>query len=431
MSLFLPTTALPLSQLHWHGANWLLRQCSLRRRAELLPYLLARYAVLDWWEDQLAADWEYDQVGFWPEQNPQTSETSLDWGERPEILELIAVADLTLAGSRVLLCLVDAQAQLSVETALLHSLVGASLCLAVSVDLAQQQVQLLGFLSTAALLHKAQGEPICRIQASELEPMFCFADRLGEPAALPEALPALTPAQQQQAVHSLSQRYASPFEVFDAHLAVQVLRDLAVCQQVLTVRCLSEQLAAVKPTQVRQPVARAVINLNSWLQNQLDEVAASLHWVLLPPLVSSNLRSRASLPQITDPASSLSHLFADLRRQGVRVPQTSGGARHDLSLGSLQLRLYVLTWRVSAEEWSLLAVLGGQQLGQLLPTALLLQVEDRDGLVAENSPSQPSEQPMWLQVISERGETISLKVSLVGGDGKPRPLEQHFSFTFE
>ncbi|MBD2102176.1 DUF1822 family protein [Leptolyngbya sp. FACHB-261] len=430
MSLSLLGLTLPLRPLHWHRANQLLRQCSQRRRAELLPYLLARCAVLDWWEDQQGG-WDEAENSDWLPVFNDSLATELSWSERPEILELVSLADLNLANSRVLLCLAKAQT-LSVEIPLLRDLLGASFCLGVAVDESKQQVQLLGFLSAAAVLRRAGEQLTYSFDVSDLEPMLYFADRLGEPAPAAAVLPALSPEQQQEAVQSLSQRYASPFEMFEPGLAIQVLQDATVCRQVLAVRCLSEQLA--------QPLARAheavqqrpAINLSHWIQNQLDEAAQALHWLLLPPL-ASGVRSRSTLVR-PDASDTLTSLFADLRRQGIRVPQSSGGASHDFSLGSLRLRLYILTWMVSDQEWSMVAVLGPQQPGQLLPAELLLRVEDQQGLVDEHFPRQPSQEPLWLQVIPEVGETILLKVALggiqVSPSGRLRSLVQEFPLTF-
>jgi hypothetical protein len=119
------------------------------------------------------------------------------------------------------------------------------------------------------------------------------------------------------------------------------------------------------------------INVGRWLRQELDRVAQTLNWVLLPPL--------SALRTSTEPASLI---VTQLERIGIQVPAEACSGYQDLNWAELRLRLYGVAWRqTSAEltpEWSLVIVLAAQP-EHHLPSGLQLRISDLSNVLVERT----------------------------------------------
>lgn len=129
----------------------------------------------------------------------------------------------------------------------------------------------------------------------------------------------------------------------------------------------------------------AAINAARWINNQLDQAAQDLAWVLLPPSAGMAMRSlRFSSEQ-------LGEVMADLMQRGeIAVPPQVGHAYRDIQLGEAQLRLYAVTWELpnvnASTGWILLLILGTPT-GSRMPSEVRLQVRDQTQLLADVTPA--------------------------------------------
>jgi hypothetical protein len=136
-------------------------------------------------------------------------------------------------------------------------------------------------------------------------------------------------------------------------------------------------------------LSQRIVNVRLWLQDELDEVAQSLSWILLPApaLATASLRS-LSVSAGESPTEVFEAIITELRGMGMEIPPQARGAYRDLSLAEADLRLYAVTWPLPApgiSEWTLLLVLGAQP-GSDLPFGLKLQVREMSA-VSQDEPT--------------------------------------------
>ena len=168
-------------------------------------------------------------------------------------------------------------------------------------------------------------------------------------------------------------------------------------------------------------VAKTAINVKSWLSNELDRLAQSLSWTLLPPpaFASSGLRdlevvSRESLPE------EFAAIITQLRSTGEDIPEDARGACQDFNLANHALRLFAVIWTVEetegVREWGLLLVLGAQP-DSYLPQGLKLELKESETILDEKIVSEDTTNSyIYTQVIGELDEQFTVNIILANGD---------------
>lgn len=166
------------------------------------------------------------------------------------------------------------------------------------------------------------------------------------------------------------------------------------------------------PIAAPQPVriAQRPINASRWLVNQLDQVAAELSWVLLPPAPSWAMRSRMRFP-----LAQLDRVMTELiNRNEIELPPQIGHAYQDLQLGEPTLRLYTVVWELSRPDeppaWVLLLILGTPT-GAPLPTGASLQVSDQTKPLGEPVFASNRHPHLYMQVSGEQHEQFYITVT--------------------
>lgn len=164
-----------------------------------------------------------------------------------------------------------------------------------------------------------------------------------------------------------------------------------------------------QPTQTRDS-----INVGRWLLNQLDAVADSLAWTLMPPLAPAT-----ALRSMRTPVEQLEDILRDLRPTGVNIPPNARGAYTDLQTMGLPFRLYALTWTLvepHPPEWTLFLFLGPAPGAQLLPGTRLI-VRDATAVLAEQTLAQGNESGfLYAQAIGTWDEAFTATVELPNGN---------------
>ncbi|QAU07449.1 hypothetical protein XM38_053200 [Halomicronema hongdechloris C2206] len=192
--------------------------------------------------------------------------------------------------------------------------------------------------------------------------------------------------------------------------------DTAPEELLLYLSCLDPaQLAA--PSLVR-PAAEDIhpgatdrpINVGRWLQDQLDAMAASLAWTLLPPLVPTTAGLRS-------PSETLTAMLEELEPT-LPVPETAEGPTPDLQRFGLPFRLYALTWTLfesATPEWSLLLLLGPVD-GRQLPAGIRLMLQDQHTILVDQTLSTDADATyLYGQVIGTWEEEFMATVQLPSG----------------
>jgi len=157
---------------------------------------------------------------------------------------------------------------------------------------------------------------------------------------------------------------------------------------------------------------QGVINTGLWLRQQLDPLAQSLAWTLLPP---PQLASAMRTTTLED----FGPLLQSLDDRGLSLGVGAAAAYHDVSWAGGGLRLYALSWALPGTtgdpEWTLLVIVGPQP-GQPRPQGGGLQISDDESrLVERYFGDDGDDEYLYAQVIGSWQEAF--QVSLQFPDG--------------
>lgn len=144
------------------------------------------------------------------------------------------------------------------------------------------------------------------------------------------------------------------------------------------------QPVETQPASYTQSLIQAAVNVGYWLQDELDDIARQLNWVLLPPLGAMRGEHPATPFRLLD-ASILQEtdvIYKQLIRDGVKIPSGARCAYNDLHLANNPLRLYAVTWPIGADEWALLLILKIQST-YTTDRAIKLCVNDQTQMLVE------------------------------------------------
>jgi hypothetical protein len=189
--------------------------------------------------------------------------------------------------------------------------------------------------------------------------------------------------------------------------------------------------------QILQRLTQPSINFALWLRDELDEVAKSLSWVLLPPTALSGFRSSYQ-EQVYEAKSSFSFpeplqnkdintifvLQKFLQEVGVWVPSEARTSYKDFELAKNSLRLYAVTWlsepASTPDNWTLLLILG-QRIGNKLPDKIKLCIYDEQQMLDEQVQGDNLTH-LYSEIVGQGNEKILVEVSLESGETFIFPL---------
>jgi len=162
------------------------------------------------------------------------------------------------------------------------------------------------------------------------------------------------------------------------------------------------------------------INIRRWLQNELDEVAQQLSWVLLPPIASEgSLRIKAKARQQPSFTEDFDEIIKQLVRKGMTLPVDTRAAYQNMMIGTVAARLYAVAGAIiTAEqppEWSLLVILG-PKLQRQLPRGTQLQVSDRTEVLVQQILSDQTEDGyLFAQIVGTWEEQFVVTLTVPDG----------------
>ncbi len=208
----------------------------------------------------------------------------------------------------------------------------------------------------------------------------------------------------------LENTYQVPLSLFDDQ-SERLLLYLQHLEPVLETVNASQPEAIAELPQVN--MTELILNTGLWLQSQLDEIAQTLAWQLLPtwqPNYASALRS---------PATELQTIVSEVARLTVDIPAHARAAYQDFQLGDRHLRLYAAVWangdRAENPEWSLLLVLGSQSSNEI-PYGVRMRIRDQQQVLVDRR-LEPNTSDLYLYacVTGEQNEVFTVSISLPSG----------------
>jgi Protein of unknown function (DUF1822) len=193
-------------------------------------------------------------------------------------------------------------------------------------------------------------------------------------------------------------------------------------QLLLTLRCsepafiplpvtIGAQVAAATSS-VAQTAKQTKIRVGEWLNRQLDDLAADLSWVLMPPMTPQTVGLRSATSTLSN---SFAQVLGTIAAEGIMISDLSQTAYYDLVTADPAVRLYAVVGRLNPTEWSLLLVLGNPD-GIALPANLQLRVSDGQQILVEESVEVARSQSyLYTQLIGEMDEGFQVAVTLPSG----------------
>lgn len=175
-----------------------------------------------------------------------------------------------------------------------------------------------------------------------------------------------------------------------------------------------------------ESVTQSVINVKSWLSNELDEIAQNLAWTLLPASAFSPAALRdLQVLNRESPAEELTVILTQLRDSGEEIPNDASGAYHDFNLAAYALRLFAITWGIeetdNVPEWNLSIFLGAQP-NSYLPEGLKLELRQDNTVLDERIATTDIEDTyLYVRVIGELDEQFTVSIILPNGDSITLP----------
>ena len=175
-----------------------------------------------------------------------------------------------------------------------------------------------------------------------------------------------------------------------------------------------------------ESVTQSVINVKSWLSNELDEIAQNLAWTLLPaPAFAPAALRDIQVVNRESPAEELTAILTQLRDSGEEIPNDASGAYHDFNLATYGLRLFAVIWEIeetaNVPEWNLSIFLGAQP-NSYLPQGLKLELRQDNTVLDERIAATDTEDTyLYARVIGELDEQFTVSIILPNGDSITLP----------
>ncbi len=161
-----------------------------------------------------------------------------------------------------------------------------------------------------------------------------------------------------------------------------------------------------------QLLTEPAINLGRWLQDELDNLASELSWVMIP-----EFSTPTAMRSLRFASEEFDTIERELKNKKIEIPPDAKGASRDLQLADTSLRLYVLSWELdsdSVREWKLLLILGTPSRSNL-PHQVQLRVSDETQILAELSLNPGDDYPyIYTEVEGSLEEKFIVTISLGG-----------------
>lgn len=174
-----------------------------------------------------------------------------------------------------------------------------------------------------------------------------------------------------------------------------------------------------------QAIAQPAIKVQHWLNNQLDDVAQQLAWVLLPANLIPTFRLTAAVSSPRSSETTFAPIIEQLLQRGLVLPPNPRVAYQDLLIGSSAAQVAAIVGvRPTAPnqplEWSLLIIVGPQPKTHL-PIGIQLQVSTPTELLVQQTLLNSADDYLFAQVIGLEDEVFWITVTLPSGQSLSLP----------
>jgi Protein of unknown function (DUF1822) len=193
-------------------------------------------------------------------------------------------------------------------------------------------------------------------------------------------------------------------------------------QLLLHLRCL-EEIAIPLPTslpvnpaidRLRPALTMPKINVGRWINNQIDQLAQEVGWLLMPSL---------AVPVMRSVGGNFEAIRSSLQQQGLNIPEYAKGAYRDLPADAASpdmVRLYAVMWLVDpslpdTSDWILLLVADSPNLSESESPIETLQLAVRDAeqtLFDQVKTRSQNPAILYAQVVGQQDECFWVTVTV-------------------
>lgn len=183
------------------------------------------------------------------------------------------------------------------------------------------------------------------------------------------------------------------WEVLTWEQSVAVLTNPELVKWLYDNSTTNSQISALHLSDFIQMLSQQAVNIQRWLENQIDDVTQALSWQVSPlqqlntlpiPIRKTSEPNTLPIPirETSEPIQELENILAEIRRdRHLEIPSIANYAYQDIVL-EIPLRVYAIVWSLPDEEWTLLILVKTLQ-GNPIPYNLNLRISDRSEILVE------------------------------------------------
>lgn len=247
----------------------------------------------------------------------------------------------------------------------------------------------------------------------------CYSPGLIPLPAIPNNRQTILAQMQRQLVNLLPQlNNRQLWEVLTWEQGVAVLTNHELVKWLYDNSTENSQISALHLSDFITMVSQQAVNIQRWLDNQIDDVMQAFSWQMSPMRGQLSNALPSSIRESSNFSQELAGILAEIRRN-LEIPNIANYFHQDIVL-EVSLRIYVIVWSLPDDEWTLLVVLKVLP-GNQIPYSLNLRISDQNEILVEEQ-LQPDtyHDYIFAQVIGNYEDKFL--VTLTSSNGEVRTL---------
>lgn len=207
----------------------------------------------------------------------------------------------------------------------------------------------------------------------------CYSPATISLPAVPNNRQSILAQMQRQLVNLLPQlNNRQLWEVLTWEQSVAVLTNPELVKWLYDNSTTNSQISALHLSDFIQMLSQQAVNIQRWLENQIDDVTQALSWQVSPLQQLNTLQ--IPIRETSEPIQELEKIIAEIRRD-LEIPNIANYFHQDIVL-EVPLRVYAAVWSLPDDEWTLLVVLKVLP-GNQIPYSLNLRISDQNEILVE------------------------------------------------
>lgn len=211
------------------------------------------------------------------------------------------------------------------------------------------------------------------------------------------------------------------WEVLTWQQSVAVLTNPELVKWLYDNSTTNSQISALHLSDFIQMLSQQAVNIQRWLENQIDDVTQALSWQVLPLQQLNPLPipiREIPIRETSQPIQELENILAEIRRdRNLEIPSIANYVYQDIVL-EIPLRVYAIVWSLPDDEWTFLILIKAPP-GNPIPYNLNLRISDRSEILIEEKLQKDSYHDyIFGQVIGNYDDIFLVTITSPNGEVK-------------